>query len=241
MQGILISKKHFLYPTFLGTNSTYYIIVFEKVEDNLPKLFYHKTNKNNEILILEDIFAFYKNNKLIFFQKNHTKLAQEQIVDFAKNVFKMTNLEVVYALKHDKTLKTKYRFLSTYKSRLFKFFILNIFIVFFIIFYNTRFQAVSKVNSIQEINQSFEKIKEQSSFYSIARLLNKINTQFKELKLKLINIQLLDKTLKITTSSKKEENIYSFLERYNSTIENISYDEKKKVYKVNASFKIYRK
>jgi hypothetical protein len=220
---------------------TYYVLLFEKENNALPKEFLHIAKYDQELLLLEDSFSIFFDKKLLFFQKHNGDIDIAEIRYFAKNSFDLYDLKVIEKINIQNDAKNDYKFFKTEKNKLF-----NIYIVYLVILIFIAFSFISSngkkedLEPIKQINESIKTIKNETRFPYLSSFLLSFYKELNDKDIRLDFFVFENSLVKIVLSSKSKKNIYEVLKKYRSDIENISFDKKKKEYIANANFKISR-
>ncbi|RXK13103.1 hypothetical protein CP965_04695 [Halarcobacter mediterraneus] len=230
-----------IYSSYYEQNKTYFVFIITTLK-NYPKCFYHSCQEENELLILENSYYFYKNNKLIFFQELKSFLSEEQILNFLKNKFKVNNIKVRNKINENKKLIKKYTFFSLKQNYLFKVFLLYlVFILFFYFFVFSNNNIEKSEVRISELKEKFSMVKEKNKFFSFSNWLVDFYFLAKQKAIKIDSLKKDNEYIQISLSSKNKNSIYDFIKIYNSEISELIYDENTKEYKANANLLITRK
>ncbi len=97
-------------------------------------------------------------------------------------------------------------------------------------------------NLSTSITSNIHKIKEEHSFFSITEFTIKIFREAKKTNIDVKRVLLQDSKLFLTLESKNKENIFTFLNIFKeSSLDNIKFDETRKRYQLETSFRILRK
>lgn len=229
-----------MYNSYIKTLNFYQIIAFEK---NIPEPFLFNSDYSNELFIQDDFFVVYKENKFYYYQEIKGDFNVDELKYFIRNSLFIDDIKIRY--KTDSVIssenKKRHLFFKPIKSKLFKYYILYLFLLCSS-FYFYDFNQNNKIHSLDIIKNETMDILNKRKYQYLSLLTLKLYENAKKNKIFIYSIDIKNSKVLLNLISKKKENVYSFIDKFdNNVIENIYFDENEKRFKTNASFKIYRR
>ncbi|RXJ89700.1 hypothetical protein CRV01_07445 [Arcobacter sp. CECT 8983] len=241
-EEILLSSNSYIYASFLKELNSYQLIVFDKNSTNIPEIFSHKCKNDNELLITERYFCLYKEKKVYFYQEIKEKLNEKQILEFVKSSFNIEKLSITNEINKNKKQEKQYSFIGYKKSHLFKFFLLYILVLFLVLLcYFSSNNKVEDKLSIENLKKRIETQKQNSAYSFVSSKIVDLFYHAKQKDIKILSIQLQNKSFLLELSSLQKKSIYEFFNNYKTSINSFKYDELIGGYKVNANISFIRK
>lgn len=214
------------------------MILFEKSEQKKYPIFNHEATFNEELLLQKDFFAIYKEKQLLYFQELSEELDIEEIKKYTKLAFGINELKIVEKLNQKN--KTQYRFFKAVKTKAFKYFITYLILLIFLItfIFLTKEKSIEN-NEIAVLQNNYQSIKRNLHFNALTPNIYEFFKSAKEKEIVISKLSFKNSTLIIVIESNKKKDIYEFLNLYDSSIEQISFDEITKRFKTNATIKSF--
>lgn len=216
--------------------SSYQVIHFKS---KIPKIFFLSSKEDLSLHFHKNLALVFKNGYLYFCQEIDYSNSKDEVKEFLKKILKLENLKIVQENKF--ISKNKHNFIKVKNSNILKFFLLY-FLIICSIFYFLDFSKNKQQNIIENIRTNTKQIEFDTRFKFVSEeVLNLFSLSKKHL-VKVLKINFVNSKFVFEIESMKKENIYSFFKSIEKAkVENISYDDQRKVYIANATFKIHRK
>lgn len=253
-KGILTKANSIVFYSYLKECKKYFIAHFEAfndtyyIEPQILKAYYllEKSHKSQtDLFILDNYFAIYKNEELIFLKPTKQKVSNNEIRNFIEKSLQLqidecieiepTQIEVLKkkfennfsSLKHLNSLKNNH-----YKEL--KYFIGVCFLSFLLIstayLYKTFYQNKSTIEQEKKIYYP----KKELVSLKLLPLLENINY----FTLTLISMQLNNESINLTLKHKNKNKLIEFLTHNQGQIKTLNYNSQENIYELEASFKL---
>lgn len=140
-------------------------------------------------------------------------------------------------------INSNHKFIKALKTKEFLYYISYLFLILFLLVYLLSDEKKSyKKDELETVNKKIKTIKKQKEFYFLSSLVLQLYEQSKNKKIYINSIKVKNSILQIELESKNKEQMYSLINEYsNSKISNMTYNENKERFILDASFKILRK
>ena len=170
----------------------------------------------------------------------------EDLKLFAYKSLGINNIHITFIKDRDLTVletNSNHKFIKALKTKEFLYYISYLFLILFLLVYLLSDEKKSyKKDEIEAVNKKIKTIKKQKEFYFLSSLVLQLYEQSKNKKIYINSIKVKNSILQIELESKNKEQMYSLINEYtNSKISNMTYNENKERFILDASFKILRK
>ncbi|WP_419769228.1 MAG: hypothetical protein ACNI3C_07660 [Candidatus Marinarcus sp.] len=247
-----LNHTHKIFSSYLPLSQQYFFCAFasknneEVIAPYVLSSFYLNQIQCNttDVFILDNFFALYQNGKLLYFKLLKELVLKHEITNFIQKSLQL-KLDNIYEIsesdfKHYQTLflqeeskLEKFDSIAHQKrTHLKRFVFYNTLIFFCLCGYFFFYDFINTQNMAPQ--SSFTPLKQKKSLtLPLTKLFQNINTYG----LKLINVEVNNKTITLKLSHSHKMTLIEFMKLYASTIENISYNTKENQYELTATLK----
>lgn len=246
LNNISFLQSDYMYLLYMENIQSYEIIISnEKIELFDILLLNNKVLEGYTLFIIDDIFLIFNDKKPYFLQKYEEQISDIELGEYVKNRFKIElNSITSFYTEEFKTLKNINNFkknssvLNNINEK--KYFQLKFFLFYLCLILIIFYLAIShKIEKNEENVVKRTPVKIDNNFNSFYERFEKLRFELHSNGLELKELLFEGKNLNIIFYGEKKNNIYEFLKKYNTKIDNqhIIYHKELKLYESSADVK----